>query len=127
MGEAFRKLDDEGILNIAASGNDGNSDKSYPASYDHVMSVGAVDSSHKIADFSQHNDQVDISAPGVGIKSPTGTSGYSTWQGTSMATPHVSGVALLLWNKYPDCTNAQIREALENGALDEGDQGRDDF
>jgi len=125
--EAFRKLDDEGILNIAAAGNDGNSDKSYPASYDHVMSVGAVDSNHNIADFSQHNDQVDISGPGVGVKSTTGSSGYSNYDGTSMATPHVSGVALLLWNKYPDCTNAQIREALENGALDEGDQGRDDF
>ncbi len=54
-------------------------------------------------------------------------SGYEAWGGTSMATPHVVGVAALLWSAYPDLTNADIREALQETALDLGDEGRDPF
>merc|ERR1712228_722132 len=110
---------------IAAAGNSGNGAFSYPASYDSIMSVGATDVNKNIASFSQHNSQVDISGPGVSVKSTTGSTGYSSYSGTSMATPHVSGVALLLWNKYPTCTNNEIREALESSALDRGSPGKD--
>ncbi len=51
--------------------------------------------------------------------------GYEFYDGTSMATPHVSGVAALIWSKYPDLTNVQIREALTSTALDLGATGRD--
>lgn len=60
---------DENILIIAAAGNDGNSAKSYPASYDSVMSVAAVDANNDIAWFSQYNSQVEISGPGVDVES----------------------------------------------------------
>jgi subtilisin family serine protease len=53
-------------------------------------------------------------------------SNYAYFDGTSMATPHVSGVAALVWSYFPDCTNAQIRTSLEKSALDIGDPGRDD-
>ncbi|MGD9404647.1 MAG: S8 family serine peptidase, partial [Anaerolineae bacterium] len=52
-------------------------------------------------------------------------SGYEAWGGTSMATPHVSGVAALLWSANPELTNVQIREAMDMTALDLGDPGRD--
>lgn len=119
--------EDDNMLFIAAAGNGGNSAYSYPAGYSDVMGVGATTQSDGIAYFSQYNDQVDISGPGVSVKSTTGTGDYSNYSGTSMATPHVSGVALLLWNNYPTCTNLEIRNALQEGATDKGAAGRDDY
>jgi len=52
-------------------------------------------------------------------------SNYAYFDGTSMATPHVSGVAALVWSYFPQCTNAQIRSSLEKSALDIGDAGFD--
>jgi len=121
----------DGVLIIAAAGNGGDSDYSYPASYPHVMSVGAVDSNRNIASFSQYNDQVEISAPGVGVKSTITTNNgavfsYAAWSGTSMATPHVAGVAARIWSLFPTCTNEQIRNVLLITASDRGDAGCDD-
>ena len=135
---AFQDFFNDGILFIAAAGNDGTGGKSYPASYSSVISVGATDSDDNYAAFSQYNDEVDIAAPGVDILSTSGTClefvggecrstsySYKTLQGTSMAAPHVSGVALLLWNKYPGSTNSDVRAALEAGAQDQGTNGYD--
>ena len=117
--------DEEGVLSIAASGNGGNRAFHYPASYPAVMSVGAIDIDDARAPFSQFNEQVDIAAPGVEIKS-TIKGGVETYSGTSMAAPHVTGVAFLLWNNFPDCTNNEIRNALEMSAIDVGEPGRDE-
>ena len=246
---AFDTLYEDGILSVAAASNDGIEEYHYPASYDSVISVAAIDESLAYADFSQFNDQVELAAPGVNVLStlsykPTvnvtvndtvysaihveyaayGTasgelvdgglcttggdwdgkvvlcyrgeisfydkvmnvqnsggvaaviynnldeplyatlgdgssseivavglshaqglelvaaegeiadvvstvdapaSGYEAWGGTSMATPHVSGVAALLWSANPELTNVQIREAMAMTALDLGDPGRD--
>ncbi|WP_274054108.1 S8 family serine peptidase [Thalassomonas haliotis] len=124
---AFASALNNGVLSIAAAGNSGNSTKSYPASYDSVMSVGAVDSSENIASFSQYNNQVEISAPGVNVNSTITGNGYASWSGTSMATPHVSGVAALVWSNHPTCTATQIRDALNNTAKDKGSSGRDNY
>ncbi|HBY06869.1 MAG TPA: peptidase S8 [Chloroflexi bacterium] len=246
---AFAKIYSQGILSVAAAGNDGNTRLSYPASYASVMSVAAVDSNNVVADFSQQNSAVEISAPGVGVLStvpwlsvssvtvdgevyaanhienapyasangtlvdgglctttgawsgkvvlcqrgdisfydkvmnvqnsggtaaviynnlagdflgtlgdgyssiipaisvsdsvggvlltkiglnatvsstfdPNG-SGYEAWDGTSMATPHISGLAALIWSADPSKTNAEIREAINATALDLGAAGRD--
>ncbi len=247
---AFASAYNAGVLSIAAAGNDGNTRMSYPASYDSVVSVAAIDSAKALASFSQRNSQVEVSAPGVSVLSsvpwttPTlsvggssymgavidgaatiaangalvdgglcdsigswsgkivlcqrgtitfadkvnnvqagggvgaviynnvsgafagtlGTgvtsaipaismtqedgqalvagslgqsatlnavitkpgSGYEAWDGTSMATPHVSGVAALIWSYNPSWTNAQIRDALTATAEDLGAAGRDD-
>ena len=245
---AFNDLYARGILSVAAASNDGISDYHYPASYDSVISVAALDEYFQIADFSQFNDQVELAAPGVGVLSTVpfinlatitvdgvvyegglmefarvgsisgelvdggrclttgewdgkvvlcergdisfydkalnvlnsegvaavvynnvagdfaGTlgepldiisitisqeigqylvanklgywaeivstseapaSGYEAWSGTSMATPHVSGVAALIWSANPSWTNVQIREAMAATALDLGEEGRD--
>lgn len=245
---AFNDIYAMGILSVAAASNDGIEQYHYPASYDSVVSVAAIDSNYEVADFSQFNDQVELAAPGVGVLStlpyipnswlyvgneayqaqpmefsPYGTvtglladggkcltsdnwvdqvvlcergdisfaekvtnvqngggiaaviynnapdlfsgtlgaegdwivaisisqadgqaalshlgeeatvqsaaalsgSGYEAWNGTSMATPHVTGVAALIWSWNPSLTNVQIREALQITAMDLGDPGRD--
>lgn len=242
---AFATAYNEGVLSIAAAGNDGSTRKSYPASYPSVISVAAVDSAGVVASFSQKNDAVEVAAPGVGVLSTTpfkasllkaggntylganidgsarvdatgglvdggrclaagswsgkvvlcergdisfadkvnyvkngggvaavlynnvsggfagtlnGTStipaisisqedgqaakaflgqtstvenstgignGYEAWDGTSMATPHVSGVAALVWSNFLSKSNADIRAALQATAEDKGTTGKD--
>lgn len=246
---AFQRLYDGGVLHIAAAGNDGNTRHSYPASYDSVVSVAAVDQNKALASFSQRTNQVELAAPGVGVLStvpqvaatatvdgasyiadaleythqgnasgaladggrctaagswvgkvvlcergdvsfadkvnnvvagggaaaiiynnvPGGFSGtlgsagpaipalslsqedgqylaankvggaaavstvpdtqgngYAYYDGTSMATPHVAGVAALVWSANPTWTNAEVRQALTSTAEDLGAAGRDD-
>jgi serine protease len=249
---AFNSLYASGVLSIAAASNDGIEEYHYPASYDSVVSVAALDENYMVADFSQYNDQVELAAPGVDVLSTVpfidqtylevnsiqytaysiefaasgqvsgslvdggrclttgewsgavvlcergdisfyekvmnvqnsggtaaviynnepgnfyGTlgdgnsslipavsisqedgqyltgyklgatatinvelimqaSGYEAWSGTSMATPHVSGVAALIWSWNPSLTNVQIREAMQMTALDLGETGRDHY
>ena len=123
--QAFSNSYSQGMLHIAAAGNDGNSSMSYPASYSSVVSVAAVDSSENKASFSQYNSQVEIAAPGVNVNSTWNDNGYNSISGTSMATPHVSGVAALVWSYFPSCSNQQIRDALNATAKDKGSRGRD--
>lgn len=249
---AFDGLYSRGVLNIAAAGNDGSTAYHYPASYNSVISVAALDANKVVATFSQQNNQVELAAPGVAVLSTVpwlaedsltvdgvpyqanhieyaatnqtvtaalasgdrctatdaawsgkvvlcergdvsfydkvrnvqlsggvaaviynnepgnffGTlgdgnsstivaisisqadgldlvdnklgqqatvtssyvypgNGYEAWDGTSMATPHVSGVAALVWSAAPTKTNVQIREALAATAQDLGAAGRD--
>ena len=123
--QAFDSLYAQGILSIASAGNDGNTEFSYPASYPSVMSVAAIDSNKAVASFSQRNSQVDIAAPGVDVLSTVGSS-YESYDGTSMATPHVSAVAALVWSAMPSATNKDVRSALYSSAEDLGVAGRDD-
>lgn len=122
---AFENAATNGVLAIAAAGNDGNSSLSYPASYDSVMSVAAVDSNGDKAGFSQFNEQVEIAAPGVAVLSSLPGNTYASWDGTSMATPHVAGVAALVWSHYPSCTRDEMRQAINKSAEDRGSVGRD--
>ena len=69
--QGFQDLFNQGVLSVAAAGNSGNTSYSYPASYDAVISVAAIDSNKELASFSQRNDQVELSAPGVGVLSTT--------------------------------------------------------
>ena len=242
---AFDNAYANGVLPIAAAGNDGNTRTSYPAGYAGVVSVAAVDAAGVVADFSQQNSDVELAAPGVGVVSTTpfkastlsaggaswvgvdidgsartsvngalvdggectaagawtgrvvlcrrgtisfadkvanvvsgggvgaaiynneaggfaGTlngsstipaisisdadgaaalgrlgnvatldntagagNGYEAYDGTSMATPHVAGVAALVWSLNPTRSAADIREALQLTAIDKGAAGRD--
>lgn len=247
----IQAIADAGVLLIAAAGNDGNPAnttdiESFPASYDSVMSVAAIDSSKALADFSQKNSQVEIAAPGVDVYSTypegtgevvslsvgsssysvnamenrgqataplynfatgeaidnnangkicliergnisfhdkvkncqdsggvgaiiynnaagsfggtlgtsnqtsipavtatdtdgatmlgqtgasttidIGTGNYGMMSGTSMASPHVAGVAALVWSHHPSCNADEIRNALNASAEDLGSAGRD--
>jgi len=126
--DTFREFyEDDGILLVASSGNNGPNSIGYPAGFSSVVSVGSTDINDKIARNSSTNNQVDISAPGVSVRSTVGpnNNSYGWKSGTSMAAPHVSGAALVLWNKFPTCTNKEIRTALEQSAKDLGSPGRD--
>ena len=124
---AMDQFNANGILLVAAAGNDGNSSMSYPASYDAVMSVAAVDSNANHASYSQYNSQVEIAGPGSSVYSTYPTNTYATLNGTSMATPHVAGAAALVWSFFPQCSNDELRAALNATADDQGSAGRDNF
>ena len=124
---AMDQFNNNGILLVAAAGNDGNSSLSYPSSYDAVMSVAAVDSNEDRASYSQYNSQVEIAGPGSSVYSTYPTNTYATLNGTSMATPHVAGAAALVWSFFPNCSNDQLRAALNATAKDKGSSGRDNF
>lgn len=95
-----------GVVLVVATGNDGASSPSYPAAYPGVMKVGAIDSSNQIAYFSNRGETVF--APGVGVLSCTPGNNYESWSGTSMATPHVTGVVALAIAAHPGYSNTQI-------------------
>jgi Subtilase family/Bacterial Ig-like domain len=114
-----------GILVVAASGNSGTPIMEYPAGLDGVLSVGAVGSDDVVADFSTFNRAVDLTAPGVETLS-TIFGGYEREAGTSMAAPHVAGVAALIWAARPGLDVDGLEAVLRTTAVDLGDPGRDD-
>ncbi len=112
---------DAGILFVAAAGNDGrNHDLMpvYPSGYDlaNIISVGATDRNDILASFSNYGaTSVDVAAPGVSIYSTMAGDSYQYLSGTSMATPHVSGLAALIWADNPGFTYGDIRDRILNG------------
>jgi thermitase len=102
-----------GCLVVAAAGNGGSSSPVYPAYYTNCIAVAATDSTDFLASFSQFGSWVDIAAPGVAVLSTIPNNGYTSYDGTSMACPHVAGAAAVLWSHNPSLTNAQLRSALE--------------
>ena len=114
-----------GSVLIAAAGNDGDATLNYPAAYAEVVSVAATDHNDARASFSNANSDVEIAAPGVNVLSTIPGGQYASLSGTSMATPHVSGVAGVLWQLFPSDTAAAIRGRLTAAVDDKGAAGRD--
>jgi thermitase len=114
-----------GTLIIAAAGNDGDATLNYPAAYPEVVSVAATDSGDARASFSNANADVEIAAAGVDVLSTKRGGGYVAFSGTSMATPHVAGVAALIAFKNPALNAAGIRTKLDTSVDDKGAAGRD--
>ncbi len=124
--QAMQQATDQGALLFGASGNRGSGVYFYPASYKAVVSVGAIDSDRQAWRYTQANDQVELVAPGVAIKSTIPGNQYAEKDGTSMATAFASGVAGLVWSHFPECSSMQIRFAMTSAAKDLGNAGRDD-
>jgi subtilisin family serine protease len=113
-----------GVLVVAAAGN-GDTGVLYPAACEHVLAVAATDSDDARASFSNHGPQVDVAAPGVDIYSTWyRLDGYFTQSGTSMAAPHVSGLAALIWSADPALSLDQVTHAITSTAVDTNVQSR---
>ena len=111
-------------LLVAAAGNGGDGALNYPAAYPQVVSVAATDRNDARASFSTFNDDVEIAAPGVDVLSTWNNGGYQAISGTSMATPHVAGVAALIAGRVGGGP-AQWRARLDASVDDLGAPGRD--
>ncbi len=98
----FNYADEQGILCIAAAGNNNSSAVFYPANYNNVISVAATNETDLKASFSNYGSWIDLSAPGDNIYSTYLNAGYTMMDGTSMACPMVAGLASLVKAAYPD-------------------------
>ena len=114
-----------GSVLVAAAGNDGDATLNYPAAYPEVVSVAATDHNDARATFSNANADVEVAAPGVNVLSTIPGGQYSELSGTSMATPHTSGVVGVLWQLFPTDTASGIRSRLDAAVDDLGPAGRD--
>jgi serine protease len=143
------------IVIVAAAGNNGSPVPFYPAAYENVISVSAVDIGANVTSYSNFGSTIDVAAPGGDLSynlnfdidalqypdgvlstftkilkngAPTAdTQTYAFNQGTSMAAPHVAGLAALIKAKNPVLSASQIRARIENNAIDLGSAGRDDY
>jgi subtilisin family serine protease len=116
--DAIDALGDAGVLFVAAAGNNGaNNDNvaNYPSNYDlpNIVAVAATDNRDLLAGFSNFGEeQVDLGAPGVNITSTLPGNTYGSYSGTSMASPHVAGVAALLLAQQGSLTTIQLKNRL---------------
>ena len=142
--EAVNYAYSRGITIIAASGNE-NSEVGYPAAFTNVVAVGAIGTNKERAFYSNYGFELDIVAPGgdryqdaangeivqetfvefLGFKNRAFGWDYSPLSGTSMAAPHVAGVAALIKSVYPELEPDEIKEAIINTATDLGAAGKD--
>jgi subtilisin len=125
----------KGVLIVAAAGNDGPGTNTigYPGALVNVVAVAALENvqengTYRVADFSSRGNpstdgdyiiqerDVEVSAPGRAVESTWNDGGYNTISGTSMATPHVSGLAAKIWAANPSMSNSQLRTELQNRA-----------
>lgn len=126
---------DNGAVIVAAAGNSGDGDPNtdnvaYPAKYEWVIAVAAMDSNYNVPTWSSDGPEVDLAAPGVNVYSTYKNGGYATLSGTSMATPHVSATialiqALRISSGKSMLTPSQVYDVLVKTAADIGPPGFD--
>lgn len=125
--EEIQKAINSGIVVVASAGNDGNSSYLYPASYNNVISVGATDQYNNKTSFSNYNDKVSLTAPGLDILTTIPNGEYGFASGTSFSAPIVSATAAIMKSVRPDLTPQTIKTQLQNNAVDLGTLGKDNY
>ncbi|NGQ97126.1 S8 family serine peptidase, partial [Brevibacillus sp. SYP-B805] len=122
--DEIKRANEQGILIVAAAGNNGEGEETeiFPARYPETISVGAIEKEdHRLASFSSVGSEIDLVAPGVDIISTSLNGGYKKRSGTSIAVPHVTGAAAVIWSQNKDLDNQGVREILESTATPLGD------
>lgn len=134
--KAVENADEQGVVVVAASGNDETGDGQivddimYPARYPTVIGVGSIDENLVRSSFSYKGESLSYSAPGkevysTYIQTADTPDGYALMSGTSMATPYVAGIIALYKESYPELTNMEIRKIIAEKASDLGEKGKD--
>lgn len=146
--ELYQQVYNMGIIVVAAAGNDSSLIPFYPASYNGVISVSALDARNELAPYSNFGSYIDIAAPGGDVSVDVTGDGHGDGvlsllvddssgtrlpiigfnQGTSMAAPHVAGMMALMRSVYPGLDASMVDVLLQNGMLtsEAGEAGRDD-
>lgn len=125
MSQAVKDAFNAGVLVVAAAGNDFTSRLECPALQAEAMAVGATTSSDQRAYYSNYGTGLNIVAPGSGIYSTYLGGGYTSLSGTSMATPHVAGLAGLIWSADSSLTRTETWNIIQDTADDLGQTGYD--
>jgi subtilisin family serine protease len=138
MDDAIKYEHDRGMVVVTAAGNNNTDAISFsPTSSERAVSVAASDANDLKAYFSNWGAKIDVAAPGVDILSTRASvnpmcsasvtvgTNYCRVSGTSMAAPHVAGLAALLLSKNPSLTNEQVRQMIRSGSADKGNLGKD--
>jgi hypothetical protein len=123
--DACRYAWNRGCLLVAAAGNAHQYGVLYPAAYESVIAVGSIDQNDQRR--GTWGPELELVAPGVSIISTTLYGSYASVSGTSMAAPHVAGVAALIWSHDPSLTNLQVRTILTQTTDDLGAAGVDEY
>lgn len=130
MHDMINKAYARGIMLVGAAGNDGVADGTgntvdYPAKYDSIIAVAAIDRYLKRATFSSTGNEVEASAPGVDVLSTYTGGRYAYMSGTSQATPHIAGLLALLKQQNSALSGSALRNELMKHTIDLGTAGRD--
>ncbi|MCZ6882015.1 MAG: S8 family serine peptidase [Gammaproteobacteria bacterium] len=147
--DTYTEARNAGVIIVAAAGNESSNAPAYPASYDGVISVSAVDINKQLAPYSNFGTTVDVAAPGGDASQDVNGDGYGDgvlstlgddsgenivftanfYQGTSMASPHMAGVVALMKSVYSGLTPDNVDSSLSSGQMtqDLGEVGRDDL
>ena len=122
--DAIKAAYDQGIVLVAAAGNEGDDGVTYPAKFEEVIAVAAIDEYDNVPTWSSKGPEVELAAPGVDILSTVPNDRYDTYSGTSMAAPHVAGTVGLMISKIlaegRNYTVEYIRDILHTTADDIG-------
>lgn len=114
--EAVDYAKKRGCIIVAAAGNKGSFRPTYPAAFEDVIAVAAVDDNDQLCNFSNFGRYIDIAAPGLDIYSTSSDGGYEFRSGTSMACAFVSGTIALVWGGAPDKTPKEIQNIIKDSA-----------
>ena len=144
--DIYNQVRDAGVIVVAAAGNSGNSSLNYPAAYSGVISVSSVTQAKTLAYYSSYGSTISVAAPGGDTRSGSaggvwslmgddlnftpvqaGYYNYDSYQGTSMASPHMAGVVALMKSAYPALQPNDLDSLLACGLITEdlGLVGRD--
>lgn len=114
------------VIIVASAGNEGNDNDYYPAAFDNVIAVGAINEDYSLTTFSNYGDYIDVVAPGLQIMTTDLNNGYAKVSGTSFSAPQVTG-ALALLLSYKDVSYYEAIQAITDTTTDLGDEGRDNI